>query len=330
MSKKNTATAANTLLSSMMNTPSIKDDTKAMYKRKIEVIQEDIWTDVDLMHIVKHPKEFSERLEVWGKKHKMSDHGVNGYYSALMSLFYHNQTFRESNWDLFKEWQKQHKELRRPIDERYLTNKPTHRQADSYVNYDTCVSIMNKLKDGSFERLLLGMYLLIPALRSDFAQVRLYHELPNNPPKDLNYLVLHHPDGPVLVVQKHKTEDKYEEIRIQIPKLLEHQIKESLKQVKRDYLFVSSKDNTMYRTDRAWNQWANRTLSDVIKKGFTLTMFRHVWLTREDLDLKNKTGTELEKLASQMGHSISQQRKYIFMDGLDDKKIRGEDAHAPI
>ena len=51
-----------------------------------------------------------------------------------------------------------------------------------------------------------------------------------------------------------------------------------------------------------------------------ITLFRHVWLTREDLDLKNKTGLELEELAMKMGHSISQQKKYIFMGGFENEE----------
>ena len=58
--------------------------------------------------------------------------------------------------------------------------------------------------------------------------------------------------------------------------------------------------------------WANRVLKDLFNKDFTLTMLRHIYITRRDLKLEEKSGTEREKIAKMMGHSVEQQGRYLW------------------
>lgn len=300
------------LISHLQQSPAIKDITKELYIKKIQTIQTEIWK-TDVLHILKHPKEFVKKLTIWADKNDLGTHGKNNYFSAVISLFYHNETFRLENWDLFQQWKKIHLEIRHPINEQYATNTPTPRQAESFVEYHECVRIMNTLGDGTFEKLLLSMYLIIPPVRSNFANLKIFQTTPKQKPKG-NYIVLG--DDPVLVIQQHKTEKNFQEIRSPLPDALVKQIHLSLEKVPRDYLFVSTRDHTAFKTERAFNAFANRILSKVIKPTFSLTTFRHVFLSRTDLDLKNKTGLELQKFADLMGHSVGQQKKYIFMHGV--------------
>jgi integrase len=309
----------NELLDKMLASKAIKQNTKDIYKAKLDVVTTEIFPNHTLMYILMHPKEFEKRLRHWGMIHNMGDHGINGYFSAVMSLFHHNQDFRDKHWEIFKEWEDIHRQIRRPIEEHYLSNEPTPRQAAAYMPFDEVKRVMERMEEGTAEKLLLAMYVYIPPLRSDYASTKIYHVRPKNKPADENYIILD--ENPQVVVQMHKTDDKYKEIVNAIPPQLEREIRASLKKSPREYLFVSTRSGKSYSTmksgDRAWNAWANSVLRKHLNDQFTLTMFRHIWLTRSDLDLCNKTGTELNELAERMGHSVSQQRKYIFMRGLE-------------
>lgn len=299
-------------------TPQLKDATKRSYLSKIRVIDDEIGP---LGHVLHHPEEFKERLMEWGKREELGQHTINSYYSAAMALFLHDQDAQTSHHDLFKRWERTQKEIREPIDAHYQTNEPTSRQREAYVSYEELMEIMSGLPGGSPERVLLSMYLLIPAVRSDYAVVPIYPSssgVPSSADANReNYVVLGR--SPKVVIQNHKTDGRYDRIVIPMPAELSAEIKESLRIHPRSHLFVSQRTGESYgkskSPDNAFNKWANKTLSRVVKPGFTLTMFRHAWLSREDIGLCKTRESALANLARQMGHSTSQQKRYQFIGG---------------
>jgi len=117
------------------------------------------------------------------------------------------------------------------------------------------------------------------------------------------------------------TDKKYGRIEIEIPKELYEEIKLSIKINPRKYLFVSSGNNKPYKEGKTFNSWANKTLKKVLgKKNFTLSMFRHIYISRRDLKLEEKSGLEQDKLAKIMGHNINdQQKKYSWHTWLEEQ-----------
>jgi integrase len=167
------------------------------------------------------------------------------------------------------------------------------------------------LKVGSPERLLLSLYTYIPPVRADYFEVRI------NPPKSIiedsksNYIVLDN-EKSALVLQDFKTAAKYKEIRHTLPPPLFQEIQQSLKDKPRNYLFVMQTDSTRPYDRGAFSKWANKVLSDLFKIPMTLTSLRHLFIST--LDFNKTRASELEKIGNSMGHSISMQKGYQWID----------------
>ena len=50
-------------------------------------------------------------------------------------------------------------------------------------------------------------------------------------------------------------------------------------------------------------------------------MLRHIYVSREDLALESKSGLEANEIAKLMGHSVDQQRKYMWHSWLKKKEL---------
>ena len=152
---------------------------------------------------------------------------------------------------------------------------------------------------GSYERLLLMMYTEIPPLRSDFYQTKIYRT--ESCSWDGNYIVLGNQS--VLVLQKYKTAKVYKTLRIDLPPILVFEIEASLAKNPRNYLFVSTRTKTPYTRPNSYNRWANRVLKKLFgNENISLSMLRHIYVSRRDLKLEDKSGLEQDK----MGHSLMQ------------------------
>ena len=74
------------------------------------------------------------------------------------------------------------------------------------------------------------------------------------------------------------------------------------------------------KSENTFNKWANRILKRIFNDKFTLSTLRHIFITRRDLQMETKSGLEQEKLARQMGHSIEQQKQYMWHIWLQEQE----------
>lgn len=302
------------------------DATKSTYKSRLQVIQNDIWLNCKsvnnkvgkgrcLHYILMHPEAFLEKLDEYANKtggrldkEKLSMHAKDGYVTALKSLFQEAPGLKQKYPEIFMKWDEIHKEVRQPINAKYQSNKPTERQEEAYVSFDELERKRDSLDIGSDGRLLLSLYTLVPPLRSDYNLVAIYKN-----DKDIkydNYLILN--KNPYLVITKYKTAKTYKDIKIDLPKKLVKEIKESLKLKPREFIFVQ-KNGKPYEKSNTFNRWANRTLKSLFdRKNISLSTLRHTYITRRDLKLEEKSGLERNKIAQMMGHSVGTQQNYLW------------------
>jgi integrase len=327
------------LLSYIEKSKFLKDTTKKLYYKKIEVIKDKIWTDKDknLNNILNNPQKFIEDLTAFALKNPgrlkkiesyntLGNHTKDTYISALMALFIHNQDLKNEQYDLYQKWKEEHEKIKKPIDNKYKSNEPTDRQKTAYITFEEVVKIRDALKDGSLEKLLVSMYTEIPPVRSDYLATAIYTRKPKETAVEENYII-NRKKKPILVLQKYKTSSKYKTITIPIPLSLKKQIDLSLQENPRKYLFVSTRNKKPYsefkNPEKSFNAWANYVLKQVFKNdNFHLTMLRHLYILRKDLKLEEKSLLEREKLANIMGHSVLQQEKYswfIYRNKLENK-----------
>lgn len=302
------------------------DATKSTYKSRLQVIQNEIWLNCKsiknkvgkgkcLHYILMHPEAFLEKLDEYANKtggrldkDKLSMHAKDGYVTALKSLFQEAPGLKQKYPEIFMKWDEIHKEVRQPINEKYQSNKPTERQEEAYVSFEELEKKRDSLEIGSDARLLLSLYIDIPPLRSDYNLVAIYKN-----DKDIkydNYLILN--KNPYLVITKYKTAKTYKDIKIDLPKNLVKEIKESLKLKPREFIFVQ-KNGKPYEKSNTFNRWANRTLKSLFdKKNISLSTLRHIYISRRDLKLEERSGLERNKIAKMMGHSVGTQQNYLW------------------
>lgn len=326
-------------LKGIRDTKFLKDNTKEIYLKNLTKAKE-IWktckpsTDMyknkcndkdDSFHnIIYNPTCYREKLQNYkttstGRiSNKASDHTLNGLIAPFISIFMYNQELKEKESELFIQWKEEFKIIRDPIDKQYKSNAPTERQKESYISYDEVIKIRDNLKPGTFPRLLLYMYTAIPPVRSDYYKTKIYKKKPSNENADeTNYIVM--TKNPYLVLNKYKTAKTYKTIVIDFPPDLKKEIEISLEKYPREYLFVSTRDMKPYKLEGTFNKWANRTLKSTVKNGsFSLITLRHIFISRKDLALHEKTGLEKEIIAAKMGHSLGMQDGYRWFKELDE------------
>ncbi|GIS52796.1 MAG: hypothetical protein Ct9H90mP28_5120 [Paracoccaceae bacterium] len=132
-----------------------------------------------------------------------------------------------------------------------------------------------------------------------------------------------------IVLNDYKTAKTYGQIRIQLTEELLRQINLSLDKEPRSYLFQSERFKKPYielkDPSGSFNSWANKTLKKLFNEEFTLTMLRHIYITRRDLKLEQMSGTERDKIAKIMGHGVAQQQRYMWHRAHIDGDITEDD-----
>lgn len=284
------------LIDIIKNTQFLSNKTKNMYLKKIDLIKK--MFDKNLSNVIQNPDNFSEMIGGVCK----NAHTTMTFYAPIMAIFNHG--IKEKYPDLFNKWNKCFNVANEPITTKYLSNKPTERQSKSYVSYDEIVKVRDSLKIGSQEKLILCFYTMIPPMRADYYSTRI-GEITND-----NYILL---KPPIIVLNKYKTAKTYGKIQIDIPVELLSELKISLKKNPRKYLFVSPKDFQPFKSAGSYDKYCNKFLKKLFGEGMSLTFLRHIYISRPDLDLKSKTGIEKNKVAKMMGHSVTQQSKYLWI-----------------
>ena len=324
------------LIDFVKHTKFLQENTKDIYIRRYEVIKNDIYNK-PIDYVIKYPKQFLSKLNSYAKQTKgrvgnecLSLHAKDGYISAMKALFIYNQELKEKEKDLLDKWDEIHDIIRKPIDKKYKSNKPTPRQEEGYISYNDILKKRNELEDGSIEKLLITMYTEIPPVRSDFYKTQIVYidsiedekATKEKITQDINYIIINKEDitKSKLIMQKYKTSKHYKCIEIPLNDEILKQLTISLEKSPRNYLFVG-KNKKPFDKENSFNTFANRLIKQKLENDkITLCMFRHSYISRPDLKLEEKSGLEQDEIAKVMGHSITQQAKYRWNIWLNEKK----------
>ena len=300
----------------------LKDKTKQVYFNNFERIKT-ISEKNSLYEILIDPETFYEDLKKFANSKKgrtgenLGDHFIDVVISIAISLFAHNGQFKIRQESLYKRWKTIQETVKKPIDAKYNANKPNKRQ-NIGISFEDVICVRDSLKDGDDMKLLLMLYTEIPPLRSDYADVRIFQKEDNIPEtqkkneKTENYMV-----GDIFHLVNYKTAKKYGPKQIKFTKKIMTQLDISLKNKPRNYLFLDSKGKSFGLSENGknnFNKYFNKKLKQLFKnEKISLTYFRHLYISRPDLKLNEKTLAEREKIALIMGHSLGQQSRYLWM-----------------
>jgi hypothetical protein len=241
------------------------------------------------------------------------------YIVAIMSFIKHKKSLlthlsQDQYHAIRVKWIDINNENEAPIIERRLENKPTDKQlakGGHQLTFSQLERKRDQLSTGSYEKLLISMYTMIPPVRADYFSTQIIYN--DEAPTEKNYIRLRGNDYGECVVTDFKTSKKYKQITNILPCKLVYEIYESLKKNPRSYLFINTKGEP--HTRNSFVLWTRRCLSKIFETDFTLVFFRHAFIT--DF-ITNKitpetTDAEIKEISDKMGHSPEMFRGYKWI-----------------
>ena len=299
----------------IMKTHFLRATSKALYINKLKKLMN--LTGHDMRWIISHPIEIKELVD----EMDMTDSTKVSFISAIMAYFIYSEgNLKETEFELFQQWDEIKRHFNEPIKTRYTLMKPTTKQKLAFVDYEELQRVKERLDYGP-ERLLMTLYLDLPPIRADYFNV----VFKDSDDGDGNYIVEDEdlPKGTagLLIINDYKTSKKYSRIEIPVPTTVMADIKECLKERRSihpeydNYLFLTH-NGRPYKTRQSWTVYANTVVKEILDNpSFSLTMFRHIYVSRPDLGLNTGPSTETrERLAKMMGHSAGTQVQYQWRD----------------
>jgi hypothetical protein len=239
---------------------------------------------------------------------------LHSYLKAILSCVEHNSHFfdqvsDEDSKKCMTRWKEMMSYAFQQSTQYRLEQKPSPTQAlkgGSSLKLTDLRQKYNELENGSIEKLLIAFYIDVPPVRADHysTEVLKFGEIPSQP----NY-IFHSDSKSYLKITDFKTANIYKSIEYDLPPQLHTLLSLSLKQMPRKYLFVSESGKPFNRD--SFSRWASMKLMSVFKMEFTLTMFRHIYIS--DLDLNSSTEI-LFDIGRKMGHSLTQQHLYKWKE----------------
>jgi hypothetical protein len=290
----------------------IEPSTKQAYKKKLLQIQKVFFNDKKSLYwILSNPEAIYEELKKYVKETRgrfdktISVHTQRAYLTYPYSILkFRNRDILEEHPDLENRYKKILEVLNEPIMDIYVNGNALDKETDAYVPYNKLCEVRDSLKSSPV-KLLLSLYTMIPPVRSNYESVRIYanDERPEDEEKN-NYLIVTSKNQCKLVLNEYKTSKKNGQIVVNLPDCLCKEILESLNTNPRNYLFETKGEPY---TSTNFNKWANTHLHKLFNNKFSLTSFRHIYIT----DCVPKLELDEKKLVSQiMGHSLNMQKGY--------------------
>jgi len=303
-------------INALKSTKLLKDVTRNRYIKYIDTMQTELWdgSKKSILWIIMHPELFIDALTKWGitKKGKVYDtlsmSTLRSYPCTIISLIMKHIDLQEIMPNILQEWKNVVDKLEEPDYDRRMEGRMNARQEEAYIPWNQIIAIRDQLPAG-MDKLLVSMYTMINPVRNNYYQLRIFEEQPPSDDYTGNYLVLG--DINQIVLNDYKTGNKYGKLVVDIPPELLDQIRSSLDEYPRDYLF-QSETGTIYTFSHGGKVF-NRVFKRVFNnKGFSLTMFRHSYLS--SLKVDDLPITKRKLIAKNMGHSCLRQKEYEFRD----------------
>ena len=287
-------------------------NTKKIYLQRLGTVQQEIMPGVSLMQIIANPEGFQSALHTWASNRTkaLASTTLGSYPVPFISLIKSITPIQEADPSLFSRWKASRSVIMQEYEERVMNNQMSEKQAGAFLPFTQLEQLRESLPSGSSDRLLLSLYTMIPPVRADFGACAVYRG--SKPATDAvdNYIVLDGKGGGQLHIGDFKTRKTNPPIEENLPKSLVDEIEASLKESPREWLFQSRGQPL---TRASFTAYANRALKRVTgRPGFSITQFRHIYLSRPDLGMEDKTLKDKDVLAKSMGHSLGTQARYAW------------------
>jgi integrase len=292
--------------------PNAKDSTIKMYVSNLMKLMK--LFEKDNLKFLNKPQDISDKLS---DLHYTTQ---RNYYNAiivyLMSI--------EEDEDILKEYNDLRDDLNKKYEDEQATGTISDKQKDNFVDISEVNKMIEKMGEEIKEKkikkkedltakdkallqvyIIYNIYTRIP-LRNDISGMevinkRAYNKLSESDKKEKNFLVINK-NKMFFVINKFKTQSKYQELNIDIPKDLEKLLRLYIRINGMGVLFKSSTGKPLSRN--ALSQLLIKTSKKYMGKSISTTMLRKIYLSSKYAKVKE----EMEKDAKVMGHSVGMQQ----------------------
>lgn len=289
------------LLQPIQESTDLSPVTKRNYVDRVKGLTDR--ADKPIEHIITHPDTYIAKIKSWFPKPT----SFRVYFSIVLGLFKYNPEFKAKHTAHHKKWHDAFKGAEDVVNERYESNEPTARQRQGYVPYAEIVKKRDGLPRGHMYRLLLGMYTHIKPMRCEYARVALYKgRLPEREKQEPNYINL---STGRLIIRHFKTRKHHDPYDIELPDALMTDLRKSLEEAPRDWLFVNAKGEPY--TQSVYTHWTGRVFMEVFGKPLTVALIRHSFVN--DIDFNAVSIQEKKEIAREMGHTVETQDRYRLL-----------------
>lgn len=258
----------------------------------------------------------------------------HAWVKTVRNIFHHALNCEEAknnpDFQLVKsKWEELNKEISVEVDKVAKTSQLSVREADSWCPHSEWLSTEQQLRKaefGSANHLLIGFSggCGFPPLRGgDLGLVTVVSSKDKGADEKYkdggNVLIWNGLDKEsFLLVRNHKTTKTHGTLKRPIPQSLKEIINESFRQNPRTVLFTSPKTNAQFETEESFSRWAQRAFKKIFDgKAVTMNTARHSFISA--LDTHQMSTQDLEDVATLMGQSVGEQRKYFR---LSPKRLR--------
>lgn len=185
-------------------------------------------------------------------------------------------------------------------------------KSGSELSFEQLCAIRDKLPQSSIDKLLIAFYTYIPPVRADYfaTQILSFGETPTYP----NYIYFS-PERSSMTLTDFKTSAVYKSIHYDLPPILHSLLAHSLSVQPRTFLFTNRFGKPFERNN--FSTWVSELLEKTLQRPFTLTLFRHIYISHLDVTL---TPGELQTISQKMGHSLTQQVLYRWKSKPDSQE----------
>ena len=240
--------------------------------------------------------------------------------TAILAIIAQNKQI--FNKDIIDKWKTTHRILAQIETNRRDDNRATKDMKDKMPNIvetrQTAAALKKKglhNKQDSMDHLLIKMMVDMPPKRADFGMLKVYDKEPGQKEATIgNFVVVpKEREEPVtLVMNEYKTAKRKGTFTEQIPKDIATDLRKSLKDFPRQFVFVGRDGGPM--KENAYSEYVKRAFLKHTGKHAGINALRHAYITQECNPAK-KTTAELKKIAESMNHSILMQTTYHIVGG---------------
>lgn len=298
------------LANNLINAEGLSVNTKVLYANRIKILKSmynNGGREID--YVILNPKKTIKKIY---DKYK-APQTIKNFIATILAIFKYNPLFKQTYPLLYDYYTAEYEKVNNKINEKYDSNEMSEKQKEQHFTFEELLEAVDKMERGTQDYLLMAFYTMMPPLRLDLNEVRLYRREPKQIDQNRdNYLVIRQRGSLVLVINNYKTSGTYGKQEIVLPKMLAKLIKQYFKDRReQNWLFINS-NNEPY-SDAGFSMYISNVLKKILGKHSTMNMIRHSYINYISGNKTMTTG-EKKEIATQMGHSLQMQDQYRLID----------------